>query len=217
MRPGWVPVSRELQDHWMWDDKPFAHGQAWIDLIMLANYEDTKMPYKGEIITCERGTVNLSISYLANRWGWSRDKTRRFLKLLESDGMVTVTATTHRTTITLENYSIYNDVPATKRQQADSSKTRNSSNFVESDDLGATTNKATETIENYSVCDDTPTTNQQQIDSKSTASRQQADSKPTQLTIITRITRITIYIVMSRNWTLLLRSLSHSERRLRSQ
>ena len=176
MRPGWVPVSRELQDHWMWDDKPFAHGQAWIDLIMLANYEDTKMPYKGEIITCERGTVNLSISYLANRWGWSRDKTRRFLKLLESDGMVTVTATTHRTTITLENYSIYNDVPATNRQQADSSKTRNSSNFVESDDLGATTNKATATIENYSVCDDTPTTNRQQIDSKPTASRQQADT-----------------------------------------
>lgn len=176
MRPGWVPVSRELQDHWMWEDKPFAHGQAWIDLIMLANYEDTKMPYKGEIITCERGTVNLSISYLANRWGWSRDKTRRFLKLLESDGMVTVTATTHRTTITLENYSIYNDVPATNRQQADSSKTRNSSNFVESDDLGATTNKATATIENYSVCDDTPTTNRQQIDSKPTASRQQADT-----------------------------------------
>ena len=176
MRPGWVPVSRELQDHWMWEDKPFAHGQAWIDLIMLANYEDTKMPYKGEIITCERGTVNLSISYLANRWGWSRDKTRRFLKLLESDGMVTVTATTHRTTITLENYSIYNDVPATKRQQADSSKTRNSSNFVESDDLGATTNKATATIENYSVCDDAPTTNRQQIDSKPTASRQQADT-----------------------------------------
>ena len=176
MRPGWVPVSRELQDHWMWDDKPFAQGQAWIDLIMLANYEDTKMPYKGEIIICERGTVNLSISYLASRWGWSRDKTRRFLKLLESDGMVTVTATTHRTTITLENYSIYNDVPATKRQQADSSKTRNSSNFVESDDLGATTNKATATIENYSVCDDTTTTNRQQIDSKPTASRQQADT-----------------------------------------
>ena len=176
MRPGWVPVSRELQDHWMWEDKPFAHGQAWIDLIMLANYEDTKMPYKGEIIICERGTVNLSISNLANRWGWSRDKTRRFLKLLESDGMVTVTATTHRTTITLENYSIYNDVPATKRQQADSSKTRNSSNFVEFEDLGTTTNKATATIENYSVCDDTPTTKRQQIDSKPTASRQQADT-----------------------------------------
>lgn len=176
MKQGWVPVKRQIQEHWLWKDKPFSQGQAWIDLIMLANYEDKKMPYKGEIITCERGTVNLSISYLANRWGWSRDKTRRFLKLLESDGMVTVKATTHRTTITLENYSIYNDVPTTKRQQADSSKTRNSSNFVESDDLDATTNKATATIENYSVCDDLSATNRQQIDSKPTASRQQADT-----------------------------------------
>ena len=123
MKQGWVPVKRQIQEHWLWKDKPFSQGQAWIDLIMLANYEDKKMPYKGEIITCERGTVNLSISYLANRWGWSRDKTRRFLKLLESDGMVTVNATTHRTTITLENYSIYNDAPTTKRQQADSKPT----------------------------------------------------------------------------------------------
>ena len=123
MKQGWVPIKRQIQEHWLWKDKPFSQGQAWIDLIMLANYEDKKMPYKGEIITCERGTVNLSISYLANRWGWSRDKTRRFLKLLESDGMVTVNATTHRTTITLENYSIYNDAPTTKRQQADSKPT----------------------------------------------------------------------------------------------
>ena len=123
MRPGWVPVSRELQDHWMWEDKPFAHGQAWIDLIMLANYEDTKMPYKGEIIICERGTVNLSISHLANRWGWSRHKTRDFLNLLESDGMVTVCATTNRTTITIENYSFYNDVPTAKGQRGDSERT----------------------------------------------------------------------------------------------
>ena len=123
MKQGWVPVKRQIQEHWLWKDKPFSQGQAWIDLIMLANYEDKKMPYKGEIIICERGTVNLSISYLANRWGWSRDKTRRFLKLLESDGMVTVKATTHRTTITLENYSVYNDVPTTKRQQIDSKPT----------------------------------------------------------------------------------------------
>lgn len=123
MKKGWVPVERQIQEHWLWKDKPFSQGQAWIDLIMLANYEDKKMPYKGKIITCERGTVSLSISYLANRWGWSRDKTRRFLKLLESDGMVTVKATTHRTTITIENYSIYNDVPTTKQQQTDSKPT----------------------------------------------------------------------------------------------
>lgn len=123
MKKGWVPVERQIQEHWLWKDKPFSQGQAWIDLIMLANYEDKKMPYKGKIITCERGTVNLSISYLANRWGWSRHKTRDFLNLLESDGMVTVKATTNRTTITVENYSVYNDVPTTKGQRKDSEGT----------------------------------------------------------------------------------------------
>ena len=120
---GWIPVNRQLQEHWLWKDKPFSKGQAWIDLLMLANHEDKKIPYKGEIITCERGTVNLSVSLLASRWGWSRDKTRNFLKLLESDEMVVVNATTHRTTITIENYALYNDRRTTKRQQNDSKPT----------------------------------------------------------------------------------------------
>ena len=114
MKQGWVSVHRQIQDHWLWKDKPFSQGQAWIDLIMLANYEDKKLPYKGEVITCERGTVNLSISYLANRWGWSRKRAKNFLNLLESDGMVSTNATTHRTVITIENYSVYNDVPTAK-------------------------------------------------------------------------------------------------------
>lgn len=123
MKKGWIKISRKIQEHWLWDEKPFSKGQAWIDLLMLANHETKKMAHKGEIITCERGTVNLSISFLAERWGWSRDKTRHFLKLLESDGMVTVNATTHRTTITIEKYALYNDSPTTKRQQADSKST----------------------------------------------------------------------------------------------
>ena len=80
MLQGWIPVYRQIQENWMWKEKPFSKGQAWIDLIMLANYEDKKMPYKGEVITCERGTVNLSISFLADRWGWSRKKTKKKLK-----------------------------------------------------------------------------------------------------------------------------------------
>ena len=123
MKQGWVAIGRQIQEHWLWAEKPFSKGQAWIDLIMLANHETKKMPYKGKIITCERGTVNLSISFLAEKWGWSRRKTRDFLKLLESDGMVSVKATTHRTTITIENYAFYNDVRTTKGQQADSKRT----------------------------------------------------------------------------------------------
>lgn len=133
MKDGWFPVHRQLQEHWIWQDKPFSKGQAWIDLLMLANYEDSKAPYKGEIIDCKTGDVNISISQLSKRWGWSRDKTRKFLKLLESDGMTTTKATTNRTTITIENYTFYRDMvatdramdKATSRQRADTTKKNN--------------------------------------------------------------------------------------------
>ena len=108
-----LPLNRSLLNHWLWKDKPFSKGQAWVHLLLLANYEDKKMPYKGEVVTCKRGDVNLSITELAKRWGWSRNSARRFLMLLESDGMVTVNATTHRTTITLEKYGFFNNPCAT--------------------------------------------------------------------------------------------------------
>ena len=121
---GFFKIDRQIFDHWLWEDKPFSKGQAWVDLVGLANYEDGKTPYKGKIIACKRGTVYRSISFLAERWGWSRDKTRSFLNLLESDGMVIINATTHQTTITLVNYGKFQDKPATdsstNRQQTDS-------------------------------------------------------------------------------------------------
>lgn len=110
---GWIKVDRKLFDHWIWDDKPFSKGQAWIDLIGLANYRDEKTIYMGEVITCKRGTVYRSISFLARRWGWSRDKTTRFLRALESDSMLRIKTTTNRTTITIENYGKFQNAPAT--------------------------------------------------------------------------------------------------------
>jgi hypothetical protein len=111
---GWISIHRRIWDNWTWEDRPFSKGQAWIDLLLLANFTDVKIPYKGEIITCKRGDVNRSIQELSTRWGWSRKKTRAYLNLLENDKMVTVKATTHRTTITIEKYNDYQDKGTTK-------------------------------------------------------------------------------------------------------
>ena len=64
---------------------------------------------------------------LSKRWGWSRGRTERFLKLLESDGMVKVKTTTNRTTVTIENYERYQAERAThdttNEQRTDSGQT----------------------------------------------------------------------------------------------
>lgn len=110
MCKGWIMLDRQLQDHWLWDEKPYSKGQAWVDLLMLANWQEKKTLCKGKLVTCKRGDINLSLLALAERWGWSRGKVNRFLDLLESDNMVSSERTVNRTTITIENYSKYQDV-----------------------------------------------------------------------------------------------------------
>lgn len=96
---GYVSIHREIMDHWIWQDKPVSKGQAWVDLILLANYKNEKFSYKDKVVEGKRGSVYRSITYLAERWGWGRDKATRFLHQLEADGMIVLDATTHQTTI----------------------------------------------------------------------------------------------------------------------
>ena len=53
---GYVPVYRSIQDHWLWTatkKQPFGKGQAWIDLLLLANHSDHKFLLGNEIIEAE--------------------------------------------------------------------------------------------------------------------------------------------------------------------
>lgn len=110
---GWVAIDRKIMDHWLWKDKPFSKGQAWIDLVLLANHSDSKFCSGSKVIEGKRGTVYRSVLSLAGRWGWDRRKVDRFLMALESDGMVTTNSTTHGTTITLVNYGKFQDIGTT--------------------------------------------------------------------------------------------------------
>lgn len=103
-----IPLNRRLLNHWLWQDRPFSKGQAWIDLLFLANFAEKKAVSGGKVTTFHRGDVHFSIKELSDRWGWERKRVRRFLKLLEDDEMATVNSTTHGTTITIENYAFYN-------------------------------------------------------------------------------------------------------------
>lgn len=111
---GWIKVDRKLLEHDLWKDKPFSKGQAWLDLLLLANYKDSTVKYQGKVITCKRGTVYRSISSLARRWGWSRKKTTAFIRTLEGTGMVTAKVTTQGTTLTIENYGKFQGKGTTK-------------------------------------------------------------------------------------------------------
>lgn len=104
---GWVMLHRKVMNHFLWDARPFGKGEAWIDLILLANYKNREGIYGNQRIIYERGTVSRSIVQLADRWGWSRCKVRDFLNMLEREEMVHVEITKGRTVIRLTNYEKY--------------------------------------------------------------------------------------------------------------
>jgi len=63
--------------------EPFTKWQAWIDLLLMANYEDNIINIRGIPVEVKRGQVAAGEEFLADRWMWSRGKVRRFLRYLE--------------------------------------------------------------------------------------------------------------------------------------
>ena len=113
---GWIKTYRKIQDCWIWLEKePFDKRSAWIDLLLTANHADKKILFNGDLITVNRGQILTSIRKLADKWKWSYDKVLRFLKLIESDGMIKKESDNFRTLLTIENYEVYQDLSITDR------------------------------------------------------------------------------------------------------
>lgn len=109
MQQGWITLHRKILDNFLWDDKPFTKGQAWIDLILLANHENKKTIFDGNVIEVKRGEKITSIRLLSERWGWSTTKTKKFLNVLQNEKMLTYKSNTKNTVYSIVNYNDYQD------------------------------------------------------------------------------------------------------------
>lgn len=118
----YIYLDRGILDHWTYKDKPFNRSMAWIDLLLIADHTTHTSMWRGKPTQFKRGDVNMSITQLAERWGWTRNKTRRFILALESDGMVNTKRTPERTVISIVKYGDYQDKRTPKRTPNDTPK-----------------------------------------------------------------------------------------------
>lgn len=100
----WIRLYRSLLDHDLWTGEPFTTGQAWVDLLMLAAFEDVEHFYKGRFQVVKRGQIATSIRFLSRRWHWNPGRTTRTLKAFEKAKMLRVSVTRNGTLLTIENY-----------------------------------------------------------------------------------------------------------------
>ena len=111
---GWQKIYRDIQEHWLWEDKPFSRGQAWIDLILLVNHEDNKALIDGELVEVKRGSKITSLRKLAEQWGWSTTKVKKFLEQLKKDNMIAFESDNKKKLVTIENYDVYQGKESTE-------------------------------------------------------------------------------------------------------
>lgn len=118
----YIKLDRGLKKNSLWLERPFSKGQAWVDLLLLAQGVDKDKQYRGQVQHQKSGVVYTSILYLTNRWGWSRNKVYRFLDYLINAGMIVIqgrtpndttmrtrNGTTNGTIIAIENWALYQD------------------------------------------------------------------------------------------------------------
>jgi hypothetical protein len=57
---GWIKLHRIIMDHPDWLSEPFTRAQAWVDLLLLANYKTGHIRKRGILIEVQRGQVGYS-------------------------------------------------------------------------------------------------------------------------------------------------------------
>ena len=153
---GWIKISREIEDHWLWQDA--ERMRWWIDMLFMASWEDKKVIEDTHLITIKKGQFIASVAFLCKRWGKSNKTIIKYLKLLEEDEMI-CREVLHRQTpvITICNYDKYqgnddNSVQTIVHRQNDENSaydihTQNqSTNNSKSDSLGCVKDNDVQTI-----------------------------------------------------------------------
>ena len=103
----YASINRKLIESDLWLSEKFTRGQAWVDLVLLANYKPGYFRVRGIRVDVDRGQVGRSELALSERWGWSRGKVKRFLTELENDHRIVQQKTRVTTLIYIVNYEKY--------------------------------------------------------------------------------------------------------------
>ena len=142
-KKGWVRLYRSIEDNPFYFIEPFTKAQAWIDLFLNANHTNNIISIRGNIIHLKRGQIGWSELTMSKRWKWSKGRTRRFLKLLETEQQIEQQKDRYITTIiTILNYGKYQNDTADDTadgQQTDSRRylDKNDKNEKNEKKLGA--------------------------------------------------------------------------------
>lgn len=102
---GWIKISKDIVNHWLWNDA--ERLKWWLDILMLAAWEDRQTLVGKRLVDVKRGQLIASLSYLCARWKRSRNMVEPFLNMLIEEKMITKDVANNIAIITVTNYERY--------------------------------------------------------------------------------------------------------------
>ena len=107
---GWIKLHRKINDNpILKKGKTYSNFEAFIWLLLRANYDNAKVIIGGEIYKLKQGQMITSKKKLMMVFNWGNSRLNTFLNLLEKDKMIDVKSNTKLTMITISNYLDYQD------------------------------------------------------------------------------------------------------------
>lgn len=142
MLHGWIMLHRKMLDNWVAQEPELL--AMWVRLLLDANHTDTKRMFNGCHIEIKRGQLIFGLNAFSIKSGISEAKVRRYISLLEKDGMISRLKTNKYSLISIVNFDSYqcdvrqttgesqaNDIQSSGKQQH-----RNNDNNVNNKEPG---------------------------------------------------------------------------------
>lgn len=111
-------MHRSILENFLWqEERKFSKAEAWLELLLTANYEDRKVLVSGQSVEVKAGQILTTMKYLAQHWGWSGSKVKLFLNLLENEEMIATKRTSKYTLVTILKWGFYQGQEVEKNYQ----------------------------------------------------------------------------------------------------
>lgn len=105
MKNGYFIIHRKIFNHWI-SERP-DYFFAWMKIISMAEWKNTKTEIDGKPVTLKRGSFAISTRNLANELKMSHMVLRTFLEKLKKDGMIQLKSKRSITHVSVCKYETY--------------------------------------------------------------------------------------------------------------
>lgn len=116
---GWIKTYRSIMDDELYFAEKFTRLQAWLDLLLTAEYKPRTVVIRGIKVEIGRGQLATSIRELAIRWRWGVNKVQDFLKELEASKKIDTQKSNVVSIISICKYEVYQDSEIDRAAETD--------------------------------------------------------------------------------------------------